>query len=82
MTYAATEPEQAMMYFDQLGKPWTTREAAIDANFQEDVAVEIRKLCNTLSFECNQTELKTFLHRFIQIYPDMTRVILGDRDAT
>lgn len=79
--YIAAEPDvtQITRYVDQLGGEHETREAAIEANFYDD-------LYNAVCATCHQKDDPVRIIRCMKTIaarkPDLFRVLIGDRDAT
>ena len=91
--YIAAEPEEFVsadnaaerVYRDQNGGFHMDRADAIDANFRDDLSIACVGI-----FEDNEKKYQAipalvigdFIRDFVQQNPSMTRVLLGERDAT
>ena len=68
------------MFKDNSGNIHATREGAISANFDGDLHDAVQSIG---SYSYDETEDNVEMIRvFCKKYPDMVRVLLGDRDAT
>lgn len=87
MTYITAEPEQSIVFVDRRGNWHATREQAVDASFNYD----FHKACISIienhpdrqKFQAMPVlHVHDFIRAFVKENPDMTRVLLGDQDAT
>lgn len=83
MTYIATEPETIPAYEDQTGKLHRDRDAALEANFKDDLRAAVVSLLQKERYE-DMPALNTlhFVRDFITTNPDLARILVGDRDLT
>lgn len=85
-TYVAAEPEPVTRYLDWAGYPHSTREDALESNFDNDLKRAIDNVLAGLRLSRrvsnDKPEKAEFLKRFVHEHPDLTRVLLGDRDIT
>ena len=74
--YIAPEPEKVMGWMDRLGRIHQTREAALAANFDADLRQAVA--------DCYREHDTIFdvLIALAREYPDMLRVLVGDRTYT
>jgi hypothetical protein len=86
--YVAAEPEQVSSYKDQHGGLHETRDAAIAANFEQDLMTLIKAYCER---EIEQgvdpdklvpLQFRRFIKDMAKRDPDVLRILVGDRDAT
>lgn len=87
MFYVAAEPDKVEGFKDQTGGIHATREAAIDANFQVDLNKAARSIFtehpDRRKFEhIPALVIVDYLKAFAEMHPDLTRVLIGDREAT
>lgn len=76
--YVAAEPHEVIMYRDQDGEIHPTREDAIEANFELD----LQDATDDVDKRVGCYGIARVIRQFVADYPDHTRVLLGQRDAT
>lgn len=81
MTYVAAELEPVMAHLDQTGKLHATREAAIKANFKDDLRQAVFEYCEQ-NQELPPVGALAFLKDMARKHPDFLRILVGDRDFT
>ena len=81
MTYVAAELEAVMAWPDQTGKLHDTREAAIEANFKDDLRQTVFEYCEH-NQELPPLGALAFLKDMARKHPDFLRILVGDRDCT
>lgn len=81
-TYIAQELEPVTAHPDQTGKLHWTREDAIDANFADDFNNIVFAYCEGVNQAIPPLGAIALLRHFAKEYPDMLRILVGDRDKT
>ena len=84
MTYTVVEPEKRTVFYDVEGKPHSSREDAIDANFAGDFADACAKIVKEYekahgNLSISNKEVTELIRWMIDQNPEMVRVALGDR---
>lgn len=80
-TYVAAEPDRVEAFADQRGNLHSTRDEAIDANFDEDWRQAVNATLQAFP-DMPVINFRQALGSFILTNPDLVRVMIGDRDKT
>ena len=83
-TYICAEPDTVQAFVDNKGGMHASREDAIEASFRNDSRAAMNNLISRRPrlHGAPVVALQELIQSFIQEYPDMARVMIGDRDAT
>ncbi len=76
--YSAAEPLKVTMYRDDTGADHASRSNAIEANFYKDLREAADKVANAAGTQNYGNIIKVF----VKTYPDLVKILLGQRDMT